>query len=528
MIIGDLNSYAKEDPISAIENAGYLNLTETAEGAGGYSYTFDGEFGHLDHALGSASLSSQVTGAATWHVNSDEPIYYDYNLENKDATQQAINVGTPYRYSDHDPVVIGLNLVSVPAITVQPVSATATVGTSVTLAVTASGTPVPTYQWRKNGVAIPGATGASFTIATPVVADSGLYDVVVTNALGFATSASITLTINPATASVTLGDLEQLYDGTPRTVTATTNPASLDVNFTYDGSASAPIYPGAYEVVGTIADPDYVGSAADTLVVTSTGLVRHAPALSGAIIGSLQVALPESFALNGSALISGDLLVPGTPTVVVNSGATYGGTLNATGSVSPSNYSVTLNKSTVLRHVVRRVAPPALPVVSNPPLPTGTRNVTLNAVGQSAGSFATLLNLTLNSKAGQVAVPPGTYGSFTANKNTGFVLGVAGAVSPTVYNLQALTLNGGSQLTVIGPVILTLAHGSSLAGTLGASAHPEWLELRIAAGDVSFTADAHAAVIAPTSAVTINATLTGSMVSDRLIINRTGLLQDPP
>jgi hypothetical protein len=110
LIIGDLNSYAKEDPIVAIESAGYTNLTETTEGAGGYSYAFNGEFGHLDHALATAHLAAQVNGARSWHVNSDEPVYYDYNTENKTVAQSAINLGTPYRYSDHDPVIIGLTL----------------------------------------------------------------------------------------------------------------------------------------------------------------------------------------------------------------------------------------------------------------------------------------------------------------------------------------------------------------------------------------------------------------------------------
>lgn len=110
LIIGDLNAYAKEDPITAIVGAGFTNLTERFEGAGGYSYAFNGEFGHLDHALATAHLNNQVVSAATWHVNSDEPVYYDYNVENKSTAQQAINAGTPYRYADHDPVVIGLNL----------------------------------------------------------------------------------------------------------------------------------------------------------------------------------------------------------------------------------------------------------------------------------------------------------------------------------------------------------------------------------------------------------------------------------
>lgn len=110
LIIGDLNAYAKEDPIRVIENAGYINLTEVFEGVGGYSYSFNGEFGHLDHALATDSLTDQVVRAATWHLNSDEPSFYDYNTENKSAAQLSINVGTVFRYSDHDAVIVGLAL----------------------------------------------------------------------------------------------------------------------------------------------------------------------------------------------------------------------------------------------------------------------------------------------------------------------------------------------------------------------------------------------------------------------------------
>ncbi|PTY06320.1 hypothetical protein DB347_12875 [Opitutaceae bacterium EW11] len=110
LIIGDLNAYAREDPITALEAAGYVNLTERAEGVGGYSYAFQGQYGHLDHALASPGLAKQVTGAATWHLNSDEPPYLDYNEENKSDSQKTLNVGTPYRYSDHDPVLVGFSL----------------------------------------------------------------------------------------------------------------------------------------------------------------------------------------------------------------------------------------------------------------------------------------------------------------------------------------------------------------------------------------------------------------------------------
>jgi predicted extracellular nuclease len=445
LIIGDLNAYAQEDPITALKGAGYVNLTELYEGAGGYSYSFDGAFGHLDHALASPSLAAQATGAATWHVNSDEPIYYDYNTEDKSPAQQAINTGTPYRYSDHDPVIVGLNLTAAPTIIAGPAAQTVTVGDSVTFSVEVIGYPAPTYQWRRNGVDIPGADGASYTITNPVTADAGSYDVVITNSAGSTTSSAVLLTVNPAPANLTLAGLTQAYDGTPRVVTATTVPPGLPVVITYAGSLTPPVNPGIYPVTATINHPDYTGTVSDSLVVSITALVRHAPVLNGGLDGSLQVLLPENVTLNGNAWVSGDLLAPGTPTVRLNGQPTYGGTIDGDGAFAPSGHTITLNGGAVLRHVVRRTDALSLPVVAAPPAPAGTRNVSLNSAGQSPGDFATLRNLTLNGNAGEVVVPPGTYGAFTANGNSRFVFGVAGGTEPEVYNLQGLTLNGGSR-----------------------------------------------------------------------------------
>jgi predicted extracellular nuclease len=111
LIIGDLNAYAKEDPVSAILAAGYSNLITSHIGNGAYSYDFKGQSGNLDHALASSSLSIQVTGVTDWHINADEPRVLDYNEEFKSTDQLTTlyNADT-YRASDHDPVVIELNL----------------------------------------------------------------------------------------------------------------------------------------------------------------------------------------------------------------------------------------------------------------------------------------------------------------------------------------------------------------------------------------------------------------------------------
>lgn len=89
-----------------------------------------------------------------------------------------------------------------PAIVAQPAAQSVALGASVTLTVASSGAGTLTYQWRKNGVAIAGATAVSYTIALATAADAGSYDVVVTNASGSVTSAAATVDVT-AVASTT-------------------------------------------------------------------------------------------------------------------------------------------------------------------------------------------------------------------------------------------------------------------------------------------------------------------------------------
>jgi uncharacterized protein len=116
IVIGDLNAYGKEDPVLNLTSSnGLVDLLDTPANAPEYSYVFDGEAGYLDHALATSSLASQVTGAVHWHINADEPLFLDYNLEFRQPACAACAPDyyavSPYRSSDHDPVIIGLRLV---------------------------------------------------------------------------------------------------------------------------------------------------------------------------------------------------------------------------------------------------------------------------------------------------------------------------------------------------------------------------------------------------------------------------------
>jgi hypothetical protein len=83
-----------------------------------------------------------------------------------------------------------------PSITTQPASVTVTMPAAATFSVVASGTAPLSYQWRRNGVDIGGATGTSYVVNPTAMSDSGAtFDVVVTNAAGTVTSSVATLTV---------------------------------------------------------------------------------------------------------------------------------------------------------------------------------------------------------------------------------------------------------------------------------------------------------------------------------------------
>lgn len=110
-LIGDFNAYAKEDPINVLTGAGYADLEA---GTGKHSYLFGGMVGSLDHILASPAAARIVTGTDIWNINSVESVALEYSRYNNNVTNYY--AGDEFRASDHDPVVVGMNLGSdVPA-----------------------------------------------------------------------------------------------------------------------------------------------------------------------------------------------------------------------------------------------------------------------------------------------------------------------------------------------------------------------------------------------------------------------------
>lgn len=104
-LAGDFNSYSAEDPMQVFYDAGYINQGSRTDK---YSYVFSGLVGSLDHILASPAADATVSGADIWNINAVESVAFEYSRFNYNP----INLYAPdqFRASDHDPVIVGLNL----------------------------------------------------------------------------------------------------------------------------------------------------------------------------------------------------------------------------------------------------------------------------------------------------------------------------------------------------------------------------------------------------------------------------------
>jgi predicted extracellular nuclease len=169
---GDFNAYEQEDPMDVLRAGGLSTIINNS-----YSYMFNGLSGSLDHALGNAAMMATVSGFGKWHINADEPVYLDYNVETKNTagctsscTTPDYFAATPFRASDHDPVLVGLNLIAAQTITFPAITSFSWSGGSATVAATASSGLTVTYNVVSGPCANAGATVTSTGAGTCVIA----------------------------------------------------------------------------------------------------------------------------------------------------------------------------------------------------------------------------------------------------------------------------------------------------------------------------------------------------------------------
>ncbi|MBK9148536.1 MAG: ExeM/NucH family extracellular endonuclease [Flavobacteriales bacterium] len=107
LILGDFNAYDQEDPIDRMRASGLIDMIAGVPEP--YSYRYADRSGSLDHAFAIPAMADAITGAAVWHINSDEPPNLDYRDSNTDFYQ-----ANAFRSSDHDPLLIGIDVEAIP------------------------------------------------------------------------------------------------------------------------------------------------------------------------------------------------------------------------------------------------------------------------------------------------------------------------------------------------------------------------------------------------------------------------------
>ena len=110
-LAGDFNAYTQEDPMQVLYEDGYTNLESTTD-PGEASYSFDGLAGSLDHVVANDAADALVTGVDIWNINAEEAVAFEYSRYNSNVTQ-LFDGSTPYKASDHNPEVIGLDVAGI-------------------------------------------------------------------------------------------------------------------------------------------------------------------------------------------------------------------------------------------------------------------------------------------------------------------------------------------------------------------------------------------------------------------------------
>ncbi|MBB5633325.1 5'-nucleotidase [Cryobacterium mesophilum] len=104
-LMGDFNSYTMEDPIAVLTDAGYI---DQGSKTGEYTYSYGGSVGSLDHVFANTAADKTVNDVDIWNINSPESVALEYSRYNYNTTN--FYRADMYRASDHDPLILGLNL----------------------------------------------------------------------------------------------------------------------------------------------------------------------------------------------------------------------------------------------------------------------------------------------------------------------------------------------------------------------------------------------------------------------------------
>lgn len=231
VIVGDFNAYMQEDPIRAMNDSGYVQVSQQLHGNKVSSYLFNGESGTLDHVFAAGEIKNRVAEVTEWAINADEPVILDYNEEFKsDVAKANFYAPGPFRSSDHDPMVMSVYFAK-PLVEDQffLLDEQSAAGTVVGQIVTSSAVAIADYQ-------LSGEQADLFSINSNgqlVVAAGAVLDFESRQVLRFELTVQTEtgLVSEPATVEVQLNNLPELpvitLDGLPASMSDNVRPGTL-------------------------------------------------------------------------------------------------------------------------------------------------------------------------------------------------------------------------------------------------------------------------------------------------------------
>jgi uncharacterized repeat protein (TIGR01451 family) len=485
LLLGDFNANAQETATTNITSAGYTDLETAFLGANAYSYVFDGQIGHIDYAFSSASLTPQVTGTAPWHINADENPLFDYNDEIDDgANEQAFEEkpdgsalapprvvfqpASPYRASDHDPVLVGLFAISDLVITKSDSPDPVTAGNNLTYTITVTNygpDPAASASWSDNltdSTFVSLSAVAGWSCTTPAAGATGTINCTnpsfaVGSAVFTLTTAVSALTADGAVLSNTATVTSATTEGNPgdeSDTETTTVAASADLSVSKADSPD-PVDAGS-NIIYTITVNNAGPSAAST-VALSDPLPAGTTFVSLSSPGGWSCTMPAVGA-NGTVSCSIATLGLGNAvfTLVVNvdpstaSGASISNSATVTSTTSdPNSGNETGNSDTTVGtsadlSVTKSDSPDPVNAGANL-----TYTITVNNAGPSNASTVTLTDIlpaetlfvSLASPGGWVCTTPGAFTNGTVSCSAATV-GLGNHVFTLVVNVLAATTSG--------------------------------------------------------------------------------------
>ena len=453
------------------------NLTVTAPAPATFTVAAAGNPLGYQWSLNGAAIPGATSASYTTPATSQA-------MSSGSYTVTVSGIGTPVTSV---PAVLTVD--AAPAITAQPAGASVTAPASATFTVAAAGAPL-SYQWSRNGVAIPGATAASYTTpATSLAMDGDAYAVTVSGVGSPVTSAAAILTVDAAPVLSAQPGNQTVTAPSPATFTvaATGNPLVYQWNLN-----GAPIPGATASSYTTPASTLAMNGGAYTVTLSGTG----AAVTSAAATLTVQQA----------PVITTQ---PGSQTVTAPAPATF--TVAATG--NPLAYQWSLNGTAIPGATSASYTTPATGLASN----NGSYTVTVSGIGSPATSAAATLTVLA---APAITLQPLSQTTLAGSPVT-FTVAASGNPAPSVqWNFNGVPISGATSwsYTVANPTLPL--NNSSFTATVsnGTSVTSAAAILTVQQAPAIVTPPASQTVTAPASA-TFTVTASGNPLSYQWYLN---------